>query len=173
MVGAFLAWYITGGHQVDYLIAVVSAFTGLLALPAAVIAVIGSSKSGPAPAPLEYVADELAQGVRQQWEAEAQVRRLNDPFPLSVEWGAAEADLMEPWPHLKELAKDWTGQSSTNSAWAVSPRGLAGSGGDIAQAFERLPTRRLVILGEPGAGKTVLLIRLLLGLLQRRPPGRT
>ncbi|MFE5952569.1 NACHT domain-containing protein, partial [Streptomyces massasporeus] len=66
---------------------------------------------------------------------------------------------------------DWTGQSSANSAWAVSPRGLAGSGGDIAQAFERVPTHRLVILGEPGAGKTVLLIRLLLALLQRRPPG--
>ncbi|MDQ1013622.1 hypothetical protein QFZ43_000171 [Streptomyces afghaniensis] len=36
------------------------------------------------------------------------------PFPLSVEWVAAEADLVEPWPHMKELA--------------VSPRGLAGSG---------------------------------------------
>lgn len=171
IVGAFLAWYITGGHQVDSLIAVVSAFTALLALPAAVIAVIRSNKSEPAPAPLEELADQLAQGVRQQWEAEAQVRRLNDPFPLSVEWVAAEADLVEPWPHLKELAEDWPGQSSANSTWAVSPRGLAGSGGDIAQTFERVPTRRLVILGEPGAGKTVLLIRLLLALLQHRTPG--
>ncbi|MFD3622481.1 NACHT domain-containing protein [Streptomyces sp. NPDC058676] len=171
MVGAFLAWYIGGGYQVEYLIAVVSAFTGLLALPAAVIAVIRSSKSEPALSPLEDVADQLAQGVRQQWEAEAQIRRLNDPFPLSVEWVAAEADLVEPWPHLKELAEDWPGQSSANPTWAVSPRGLAGSGGDIAQTFERVPTRRLVILGEPGAGKTVLLIRLLLALLQRRPPG--
>ncbi|MDH6604464.1 phage-related minor tail protein [Streptomyces sp. SAI-208] len=75
----------TGGHQVDSLIAVVSAFTGLLALPAAVIAVIRSTKSEPAPASLEDVADQLAQGVSQQWEAEAQVRRLNDPFPLPVE----------------------------------------------------------------------------------------
>ncbi|WP_280910253.1 NACHT domain-containing protein [Streptomyces sp. SAI-208] len=72
---------------------------------------------------------------------------------------------------MKELAEHWAGQSSANSTWAISPRGLAGTGGDIAQAFERVPTRRLVILGEPGAGKTVLLIRLLLALLQRRPPG--
>ena len=71
IVGAFLAWYVTGGHQVDSLIAVVSAFTGLLALPAAVIAVVRSSKSESGPAPLEDVADQLAKGVREQWEAEA------------------------------------------------------------------------------------------------------
>ncbi|WP_405533704.1 NACHT domain-containing protein (plasmid) [Streptomyces avidinii] len=172
MVGAFLAWYIARGHQVDYLIAVVSAFTGLLALPAAVIAVLRPRGSEPALARLEDVADQLAQGVSKQWEAEAQVRRLNDPFPLSVEWVAAEADLVEPWPHLRELARDWPGQSAeAASTWAVSPSGLAGSGADIAQVFERVPTRRLAILGEPGAGKTMLLIRLLLALLGRRSPG--
>jgi hypothetical protein len=171
IVGAFLAWYIARGHQVDYLIAVVSAFTGLLALPAAVIAVLRPHKSGPELTRLEDVADQLAQGVRQQWEAEAQVRRLNDPFPLPVEWVTAEADLVESWPHLRELAMDWPGQSpEATSTWAASPRGLAGSGGDIAQIFERVPTRRLVILGEPGAGKTMLLIRLLLALMERRPP---
>ncbi|WP_330301560.1 MULTISPECIES: NACHT domain-containing protein [unclassified Streptomyces] len=171
LVGVFLAWYIARGHQVDYLIAVVAAFTGLLALPAAVIAVLRPRESGPEPARLEDVADQLAQGVRQQWEAEAQVRRLNDPFPLSVEWVAAEADLVESWPHLRELAGDWPGQPpEATSTWIVSPRGLAGGGGDIAQVFERVPTRRLVILGEPGAGKTMLLIRLLLALLERRPP---
>ncbi|MFJ9871193.1 NACHT domain-containing protein [Streptomyces sp. NPDC101165] len=43
-------------------------------------------------------------------------------------------------------------------------------GGDIAQVFERVPTRRLVVLGEP-AGKTMLLIRLILTLLEHRRPG--
>ncbi|MFD4502800.1 NACHT domain-containing protein [Streptomyces sp. NPDC058457] len=172
MVGTFLAWYIARGHQVNDLVTVVSAFTGLLALPAAVVAVLGSGKSRPAPAHLEEVADQLAQGVRQQWEAEAQVRRLNDPFPLPVEWVAADADLVESWPHLRELAGDWPGQSSeADSAWAVSPRGLAGEGGEITKAFDRVPTRRLVVLGEPGAGKTMLLIRLLLALLEHRSPG--
>ncbi|MFC7265856.1 hypothetical protein [Streptomyces lutosisoli] len=129
MVGAFLAWYVARGHQVADLVKFLSAFTGLLALPAAVIAVLHRGKSGPVPARLEEVADQLAQGVRQQWEAEAQVRRLNDPFPLSVEWVAADADLVESWPHLRELAEGWPGQSSESaSAWAVSPRGLAGEG---------------------------------------------
>ncbi|MFF8431745.1 NACHT domain-containing protein [Streptomyces sp. NPDC016566] len=171
MVGAFLAWF-ARGHQVKDLVTVVGAFTALLALPAAVIAVLHAGKSEPAPARLEEVADQLAQGVRQQWEAEAQVRRLNDPFPLSVEWVAADADLVESWPHLRELAGEWPGQyPEAASAWAVSARGLAGEGGEIAKTFERVPTRRLVVLGEPGAGKTMLLIRLLLALLEHRPPG--
>ncbi|MFF4694308.1 NACHT domain-containing protein [Streptomyces chattanoogensis] len=171
LVGAFVAWYIARGHRVDSLVAVVSAFTGLLALPAAVIAVLRPEKEGPATTRLEDAIDQLAQGVRRQWEAEAQVRRLNDPFPLSVEWGAADADLVESWPHLRELAGSWPGRSPAHSTWAVSPKQLAGKGGEIGQVFERVPTRRLVVLGEPGAGKTVLLIRLLLALLENRSPG--
>ncbi|GAA3101148.1 NACHT domain-containing protein [Streptomyces echinatus] len=172
MVGAFLVWYITRGHRVASLVAAVTAITGLLALPPAVLAVLRPGRSGPTSVRLEDVADQLARGVLQQWETEARVRRLNDPFPLSVDWVAAEADLVESWPHLKELAGDWPGQSpEATSTWAVSPRGLAGSGGEIAQVFERVPTRRLVILGEPGSGKTVLFIRLLLALLKNRPSG--
>ena len=37
--------------------------------------------------------------------------------------------------------------------------------------LDRIPTRRLVVLGQPGAGKTMLLIQLLQGLLDRRRPG--
>ncbi|MDH6130091.1 NACHT domain-containing protein [Kitasatospora sp. GP82] len=117
------------------------------------------------------MADRLAQAVRRQWETEAQVRRLNDPFPLSVEWVAADADLVESWPQLRELAKDWPGQPPGGSIWAADAEGLAGQGGEIGEVFERIPTRRLVVLGEPGAGKTMLLIRLLLDLLERRPSG--
>ncbi|MGW1878797.1 NACHT domain-containing protein [Streptomyces sp. NPDC001975] len=171
LIMAFLAWYITRGHPVGDLGTLVSTFTGLLALPAAVIAVLRPGKNVLAPARLEDMADQLAQAMRQQWEAEAKVRRLNDPFPLSVEWDAADAALVESWPHLRELAGDWPGQSPANSLWADSPKGLAGKGGEIAQVFERVPTRRLVVLGEPGTGKTMLLIRLLLALLERRPPG--
>ncbi|MYT18293.1 Predicted NTPase (NACHT family) [Streptomyces sp. SceaMP-e96] len=172
LIGAFLAWCIARGHKVDYLVTVVSAFTALLALPAAIVAVLRPGKIGPAPTHLGDTADQLAQGVRQQWEAEARLRRLNDPYPLPVAWEAADADLVESWTHLKELAEDWPGQPpEADSAWALSPAGLAGKGGDISQVFKRVPTRRLVVLGEPGAGKTMLIIRLLLALLEHRPPG--
>ncbi|MFE9883332.1 NACHT domain-containing protein [Streptomyces sp. NPDC005784] len=172
LVAAFLAWYVARGHGVDPLIAFLTVFTGLLALPDNVIDALRMGKSEPADARLEDVADKLAQSMRQQWEAEAQVRRLNDPFPLAVEWVAAEADLVEPWPYLMELVRDWPGRSPrTNPAWAAGPIELTGSGGGIAQTFERVPTRRLVVLGEPGAGKTMLLIRLLFAQLDSRQPG--
>ena len=37
----------------------------------------------------------------------------------------------------------------------------------------RVPTGRLVVLGEPGAGKTMLMVRLVLDLLVRRTKGGT
>ncbi|MFF8431710.1 NACHT domain-containing protein [Streptomyces sp. NPDC016566] len=172
LVVAGVAWYHARGHQAPDPRAVLAELTGLLGLPAALIGAVRLGKKEPAHARLEDVADQLAHAVRQQWEAEAQLRRLNDPFPLPVAWETADADLVESCTHLTELAQDWPGQSpGADSGWALSPAGLAGKGGDIIEVFERVPTRRLVVLGEPGAGKTMLLIRLLLGLLEHRAPG--
>lgn len=119
------------------------------------------------------LADGLAQAVRAQWEAEVQARRLNDPYPLPVAWTNAEEDLVEPWPHLQTLARNWPGGPPGDpAAWGTDPGVLAGQDGQIDHVFiHRVPTRRLVVLGEPGAGKTMLLIRLLLALLEHRSPG--
>ncbi|MBL1098404.1 NACHT domain-containing protein [Streptomyces coffeae] len=119
------------------------------------------------------VADQLAIAVRGQWEAEAKVRRISDPYPLPVSWHAADPDLAESWPLLREMASQWpSGQPSDPSGWADGPAGLAGAGEQIADVFlRRTPTRRLLVLGQPGTGKTVLLIRLLLALLGERAEG--
>lgn len=58
---------------------------------------------------LVKAADGLARAVRAQWAAETQVRRLNDPYPLSVPWQPAPADLVEPWPLLRSTALSWPG----------------------------------------------------------------
>jgi hypothetical protein len=42
----------------------------------------------------------------------------------------------------------------------------------VVQFFTGLPSRRLVVLGDAGAGKTVLAVRLVLGLLHQRLPGQ-
>ncbi|MCX5364890.1 NACHT domain-containing protein [Streptomyces sp. NBC_00124] len=93
----------------------------------------------------EAVADRLALAVRRQWETEARVRRLADPYPLPVSWRAADAGLAEV--------------------------ALVGGAGEIGELFEGLPGRRLLVLGDPGSGKTVLLVRLLLALIGRRRAG--
>ncbi len=118
-------------------------------------------------------ADLLAATVRRQWEAEAQLRRLNDPYPLPVSWQAADPMLVEEWPGLQVTARGWpAGPPNDPADWASSPAHLAGEDAQITEVLtRRVPTGRLVILGQPGVGKTMLLIRLVLSLLARRSSG--
>jgi predicted NACHT family NTPase len=55
--------------------------------------------------------------------------------------------------------------------WAAGPDDLAGEGGELAAVLARVPTGQLMVLGEPGAGKTMLMVRLVLDLLARRAEG--
>ncbi|MEB3960695.1 NACHT domain-containing protein [Streptomyces kunmingensis] len=131
-----------------------------------------AAHSGTASVPdLARVADDLAQAVRRQWEAEAAIRRMNDPYPLPVAWQAAAPGLVEGWTTLCRLARAWPGGPPGDPAhWPAGADGLRGSGEQIGDVFSRhVPTQRLVVLGEPGTGKTMLLIRLLLELIEQRP----
>jgi hypothetical protein len=129
----------------------------------------GSADSGPG---LRRIADELAVAVGKQWVREAAVRRLNDPYPLPVSWVAA-VDLAALWQSLVELATRGAGWRPPPSgrAWAAGPEELAGEGGELAEVLEKVPTGRLVVLGEPGSGKTMLMVRLVLDLLAVRAAG--
>ncbi|QQM38056.1 NACHT domain-containing protein [Streptomyces liliifuscus] len=118
--------------------------------------------------PIGDLADALALPVRGQWEAEAQLRRLNDPYPLPVSWQPADENLVEPWPLLLQVAS----RHAPQNQWAARPEDLVGTDTEITDILtRRAPGRRLLVLGEPGAGKTMLLVVLLLGLLDRRSPG--
>ena len=123
--------------------------------------------------PLAQVADQLAEAVGTQWKAEAQIRRLNDPYPLPVCWVPADTSLTDTWDLLVTLASSGAGWPPTVSpnAWAAGPEGLAGEGSQLVNVLDRVPTGRLVVLGEPGAGKTMLMVRLVLDLLARRASG--
>ncbi len=122
---------------------------------------------------LPEIADELALAVGAQWEAEAAVRRLNDPFPLPVSWEAADPSLTGSWDTLVKLASigaGWPGHAAVDK-WASGPEDLGGADSELPDVLVRLPTGRLVVLGEPGAGKTMLMVRLVLDLLRRRQSG--
>ncbi|MFE6364116.1 NACHT domain-containing protein [Streptomyces sp. NPDC057806] len=122
---------------------------------------------------LATVADDLRTRVRHQWESEAQVWDLHAPKPLPVSWHPAQANLVDSWPTIVETAKGWPDhESAAATAWASRPAELAGSLNDITDVFRsRIPTRRLVILGQPGAGKSMLLIRLVLALASSSSTG--
>jgi len=122
---------------------------------------------------LAEVADQLAIAVGTQWEAEARVRRLNDPYPLPVSWVPADGSLTDPWESLVKLASSGAGWPAPppEGTWALGPDDLAGRGGELAEVLARVPTGRLVVLGDPGAGKTMLMVRLVLDVLGRRAAG--
>jgi hypothetical protein len=118
------------------------------------------------------LADQLAIAVDRQWAAEASVRRLNDPYPLPVSWSAADLGVADSWDVLQTLARSGAGWPSLNPGeWASHPGQLAGKDGELAADLSKVPTGRLVVLGEPGAGKTMLMVRLVLDLLKDRRPG--
>lgn len=99
------------------------------------------------------LADRLAIAVRAQWTAEAELRRLNDPYVLPVQWTVSGTALPP---------------AERRGAGTVD---LAGSGDEIGAAFLRFPATRMMIIGGPGAGKTVLLMQLLFDLLRQRVAG--
>ncbi len=121
------------------------------------------------------VADQLAIAVRDQWKAEAENWRLNDPYPLPVSWSAADESLADSWDVLVTLGSSGAGwpmpTPEERARWAEGPAGLTGSGNQLKDVLDRVPTRRLVVLGEPGSGKTMLLVRLVLDMLTSRAPG--
>jgi hypothetical protein len=107
---------------------------------------------------LDGLADDLAAAVRAQWWPELQ--RFRDPIEIPVRWEAAPTRLMDQWINIHRAAHDDPG-----------PIELSGRFDQIVDVYQRIPSGRLVILGERGAGKTVLAVRLTLDLVAARPRG--
>ncbi len=91
--------------------------------------------------PFDRAVTELAEAVTWQWRAEAELRSLHRPQPIVLRWSA------------------------------VGRTGKRGDLDDIAETFTALPERQLVVLGDPGSGKSVLALMLTLELLRTRAPG--
>jgi hypothetical protein len=112
------------------------------------------------PARLDRAADALATAVKAQWDAEAGLRALRQPAPLRLRWSTTDRPVAVP---LAGVA------GGTIPGRVVRLRGHLDQ---VADNYLALPHRRLVVLGEPGAGKTVLALLLTLELLKRRRPGQ-
>ncbi|GAA3862618.1 BTAD domain-containing putative transcriptional regulator [Saccharothrix violaceirubra] len=108
----------------------------------------------PAPDELDRAAEELATAVFRQWTAEVELRSLQRPEPVQVRWAGTGRPVAASDSAVLGGRRD-----------GVQRLDLRGGLTDLVSGFRRLPARQLVVLGEPGAGKTVLAILLALGLL--------
>ena len=169
------AWLLRHHHLDGGTVGIIlSASLGLPALWLAAVGYLAAGRSAQASElTMAQVADQLATGVRAQWEAEAGMRRLNEPYPLPVSWTAADPDLAVEWGSLVNLASSGAGRRLPPPAgtWAAGPVDLAGKGDELVKVLDQVPTGRIVVLGEPGAGKTMLMIRLVLDLIGHRSDG--
>lgn len=112
---------------------------------------------GRLPDGLVELAGYLALTAAERWEAE-QARLINDQAPLPVRWTTADERLFDYWPNIH----------GARPAASPPPIDLSGSMDEIGAVYRKVPSRRLVILGEAGSGKTVLALHLLLRLLRQR-----
>ncbi|GLZ28375.1 hypothetical protein Lesp02_05650 [Lentzea sp. NBRC 105346] len=102
---------------------------------------------------------QLAAAVHREWTHESAARLLHRLTPLPVRWSATGRPVAATPDRV--LGRNAIGGRPLRLK-------LRGDVSQIVTLFTALPHRQLVILGEPGAGKTVLAILLTLGLLDRR-----
>ncbi|WP_371493947.1 NACHT domain-containing protein [Kitasatospora sp. NBC_00374] len=100
----------------------------------------------------------LAAEVGSRLQREEEQRRIRDPFPLPLRWRPAPDGLRDHWATI--CAKRDAG-----------PLDLAGELSEVVTVYRRIPSGRLVVLGRAGSGKSVLTLRMVLGLLAGRAAG--
>jgi Protein kinase domain/NACHT domain len=119
-------------------------------------------------------ADRLAAAVAEQWRREYFVRKFNDTVrELTVFWMPGDQAVATRWEDLVREATHGLGaqKGARRSAWATSAQRLSGFEHELPEVLDRVPTGWLVVLGDPGYGKSMLMLRLVLDLVWRRPAG--
>ncbi|ANY10461.1 hypothetical protein AFB00_27640 [Pseudonocardia sp. HH130630-07] len=101
----------------------------------------------PQPAGLDRAARELTDAITRQWRAETETRSLRQPRPVHLTWSSTHRPV---------------------AAVATADPAFQGDLSTLSTRFRELPARQLVVLGEAGAGKSVIAILLTLELLDGR-----
>lgn len=156
-------WMLADGVS-DQLVTVAGLFVGIASLLLALVDFFRQEPTSPDPLAL---ADDLALRLREQWLEEAEARQLRDPRVLPLMWTTTTRDVVDDTPQ--------PGSANTRVLRIRLDGRLDGRFdeviGQLSAGYAQVPNRRLVAIGEPGSGKTVLAILLTLGLLGGRGPG--
>jgi len=132
-----------------------------------VAAYIGASFGNLHSSPGESCQQALAALVLAQWRQEILIRDLDDPAPLAVHWRFTELNVVDHTEHILSAGVRSFRLGLERPQFSSSTDRMA----DMARQFRRLVRRRLVILGEPGMGKTTLAVLLLRELLEHPQAG--
>ena len=112
------------------------------------------------------VADALASAVADQWSRAAADRRLVSPAPVPVRWSLTGLPVAGP-VHAAVTSRRFGPVPGTS---AVTESALRAGGGraDLHAVYAGLGSGRLVVVGEPGAGKSGAAVLLVLDALAHR-----
>lgn len=107
----------------------------------------------PARDQVQRACEDLGGLVQGQWRAEAVVRQLSEPEPMAVRWRALQSETQQD--------RFRRGKTRDKDGFHVTTADMARFDGWLSE----LRRTRLVVLGDPGSGKTSLAVLLLLHLL--------
>ncbi|MFF4225066.1 NACHT domain-containing protein [Streptomyces abikoensis] len=108
------------------------------------------------------VAEQLAHAVAARWQREEEQRQVHDPYPLPVRWGAVAEELTDHWANIRRLP------AGAARGGAHGPLELGGRLDEVVEVYRRIPSGRLVVLGRPGSGKSILTTRFVLDFIASR-----
>jgi len=122
------------------------------------------------PPPADTLADLLAQAVRGQWRKEAVQRVLLTPDPISVSWSLSDLLVAGPveaavgHPDVAPAFPPLPGQTRVTEEQVRS----GGGRGELFAMYAGIASGRVVVVGEPGTGKSGAAVLLLLDALDHR-----
>ncbi|MCW3816956.1 NACHT domain-containing protein [Micromonospora sp. DR5-3] len=102
-------------------------------------------------------ADELAELIRREPTDQGLLRAIDEPYPLPVAWRTAPDRLLPSWRSIGRSAE-------------AGPIDLAGRDGALWECYRAVPSGRLLVLGPPGSGKSIIALRLVREFAARRDP---
>lgn len=106
---------------------------------------------------LRATVQQLAAWVEDQWSDEEKRRSVHDPFPMGVCFRNATGPF-DNWSNIRK--------TPPHAQTPSTPMDLTGRLDRIVEVYRTVPSRRLVVLGEAGAGKTILALRFVLDWLR-------
>ncbi|MFB6814407.1 NACHT domain-containing protein [Streptomyces sp. NPDC056347] len=162
-----LAQFNSEANGTEQLMAFAGTLFGLFSLGAAVYELLPPAAP---PRDAGEVADDLANQVHAQWMEEAHSRRLWEPRLIPLSWAATDRPVAVPPDTVLDSQARRAGRILRLSLDGRLEGDFSTAATRLAEGYRQIPSRRLVVLGEPGAGKTVLALMLTLGLLEERTP---